>query len=93
MVINSIERHFSDDWSQTHSNHEYYEMVYAKGISVFEIEGIKVTVGPNDIIIIKPQNAHPEGPRRQHREFIVLHFSFAMRDSRKRYYLSFGYIH
>ena len=55
VVINSIERHFDADWSQTQSQHQYYEMVYAKkGISIFEIEGIKSTMGPNDIIIIKP---------------------------------------
>lgn len=82
VVINSIERHFSDDWSQTHSNHEYYEMVYVKkGISVFEIEGIKITVGPNDIIIIKPHKVHTlkvqEGSTC---EFIVLHFYFTKRN-------------
>ena len=54
VVVNSIERHFDADWSQTHSYHKYYEMVYVKkGISVFDIEGIKTTIGPNDIIIIK----------------------------------------
>jgi len=83
VVINSIERHYSGSWSQTPSRHEYYEMVYAKkGISVFEIEGMKVTVGPNDIIIIKPHKVHSlkiqEGGTC---EFIVLYFSFARRDS------------
>lgn len=82
VVINSIERHYSGSWSQTPSQHEYYEMVYAKkGISVFEIEGIKITVGPNDIIIIKPHKVHSlkiqEGSTC---EFIVLYFSFTRRD-------------
>jgi len=85
VVINSIERHFSDDWSQTHSNHEYYEMVYVKkGISVFEIEGIKVTVGPNDIIIIKPHKIHTLKVQQGSTcEFIVLHFSFTRRNTDK----------
>lgn len=83
VVINSIERHFNDDWSQTHSNHKYYEMVYVKkGISAFEIEGIKTTICPNDIIIIKPHKIHTlkvqEGSTC---EFIVLHFSFTRRNS------------
>lgn len=82
VVINSIERHLNDSWSHTPSNHEYYEMVYAKkGISVFDIEGIKVTVGPNDIIIIKPHKTHSlkvqEGCTC---EFIVLYFSFTRRN-------------
>ena len=59
VVINSIERHFDADWSQSESHHQYYEMVYAKkGISVFDIEGIKTTIGPNDILISKPQKGH-----------------------------------
>lgn len=78
VVINSIERHFDADWSQTQSNHQYYEMVYVKkGISVFDIEGVKTTIGPNDILIIKPQKKH--ALKVQHDnvgEFIVLYFSF-----------------
>ena len=39
VVVNSIERHFDADWSQTHSYHKYYEMVYVKkGISVFDMK-------------------------------------------------------
>lgn len=83
VIINSIERHFNDDWSQTHSNHRYYEMVYVKrGISVFEIEGIKIAAAPNDIIIIKPHKIHTlkiqEGSTC---EFIVLYFYFTKRNS------------
>ncbi len=78
VVINSIERHFDAKWDQTDSHHRYYEMVYVKkGISVFEIEHTKTTLGPNDIIIIKPQKIHTlkvqEGSTC---EFVVLHFSF-----------------
>jgi AraC-like DNA-binding protein len=53
-------------------------MVYVKkGISMLEIENIKTMLGPNDIIIIKPQKRHTlkvqEGCKC---EFIVLYFSF-----------------
>lgn len=85
VVINSIERHFDADWSQTQSHHQYYEMVYAKkGISVFEIEGIKTTIGPNDILIIKPQKVHTLRIQENSTgEFIVLHFSFVAGNGRK----------
>ncbi len=78
VVINSIERHFDADWSQTQSHHRYYEMVYVKkGIAVFEIDGIKTTLAPNDIIIIKPQKVHTLTVQDNSIcEFIVLHFSF-----------------
>ncbi len=85
VVINSIERHFDADWSQSQSHHRYYEMVYAKkGISVFEIEGIKTTIGPNDILIIKPQKMHTLRIQENSTgEFIVLHFSFAAGSGRR----------
>lgn len=85
VVINSIERHFDADWSQTESHHKYYEMVYAKkGISVFDIEGIKTTIGPNDILIIKPQKAHMlKVQENSTGEFIVLHFSFTAGNGRR----------
>lgn len=83
VVINSIERHFDSDWSKSHSYHQYYEMVYVKkGISVFDIEGIKTTIGPNDIILIKPQKVHTLRVEENCTgEFIVLHFSFVSGDS------------
>ncbi len=85
VVINSIERHFDADWSQTRSHHRYYEMIYVKkGISVLEIEGIKTTLGPNDIIIIKPRKVHTLKVNENSTcEFIVLHFSFAPGDRKK----------
>lgn len=91
VVINSIERHFDADWSQTQSHHRYYEMVYAKkGISVFDIEGIKTTIGPNDILIIKPEKTHTLKVQENNTgEFIVLHFSFtAGSGNRKTHYPS-----
>jgi len=88
VVVNSIERHFDADWSQTHSYHKYYEMVYVKkGISVFDIEGIKTTIGPNDIIIIKPHKVHTlKVQQGSVCEFIVLHFSFSQRKSNSSVY-------
>jgi AraC family transcriptional regulator of arabinose operon len=90
VVINSIERHFDADWSQTQSHHRYYEMVYAKkGISVFEIEGIKTTLGPNDIVIIKPNKGHTlRVPDNSKCEFIVLYFSFTAGSNKTAFYLS-----
>lgn len=85
VVINSIERHFDADWSQTRSHHRYYEMIYVKkGISVLEIEEIKTTLGPNDIIIIKPHKVHTLKVNENSTcEFIVLHFSFVPGDRKK----------
>lgn len=79
VAINSIERHYDANWSKTQSQHRCYEMVYAKkGISIFEIEGIKTTLGPNDIIIIKPDKCHTLRVQDNNTcEFIVLHFSFS----------------
>ena len=84
VVINSIERHFDADWSQPQSHHSYYEMVYVKkGISVFDIEGIKTTIGPNDILIIKPKKRHTlKVQENSTGEFVVLYFSFAPGTSR-----------
>ena len=90
VVINSINRHYDEDWSQPESQHSHYEMVYAKkGISTFEIEGIKTTLGPNDIIIIKPNKGHTlRVPDNSTCEFIVLHFSFAAVNKKGGLYLS-----
>jgi AraC-like DNA-binding protein len=90
VVINSIERHFDADWSQTQSHHRYYEMVYAKkGISVFDIEGIKTTIGPNDILIIKPEKVHTlKVQENSTGEFIVLYFSFIAGNRREPHYPS-----
>ncbi|NTV91136.1 MAG: AraC family transcriptional regulator, partial [Clostridiales bacterium] len=56
----------------------YYEMVYMKkGSTVFEIEGQAVTLGPNDIIIIKPRQHHRFIVKSEAgSDFIVLHFNF-----------------
>jgi AraC-like DNA-binding protein len=62
------------------NKHENYEMVYMKkGYAVFEISGQKVELGPNDIVIIKPNQLHKFIVKSDVCEFIVLSFKFENR--------------
>jgi AraC-like DNA-binding protein len=60
------------------NKHEFFEMVYIKkGNAVFEISGQPVHIGPNDIIIIKPNQPHKFIVKSESAcEFIVLSFKF-----------------
>lgn len=59
--------------------HDVFEMVYVKkGNAVFEIAGQPAAIGPNDIVIIKPNQPHKLIIKSQPGcEFIVLHFGFS----------------
>ncbi len=76
--VKAIERYHDAEWSKGLSIHETFEMVYIKsGSGVFEIGDQNVSVGSNDIVIIKPNQSHKlsvdsEGGC----DFIVLYFKF-----------------
>jgi hypothetical protein len=78
VIVKTIERIQDITWSMAPNSHENYEMVYMKkGFAVFEIAGQPVSLGPNDIVIIKPLQPHKfivksEGGC----VFIVLNFKF-----------------
>ncbi|MDD4494744.1 MAG: AraC family transcriptional regulator [Eubacteriales bacterium] len=78
VIVKSIENIFSSDWSMEPNKHEFFEMVYLKkGAAVFIIEGTPVDMGPDDIIIIKPNSSHKLVIKsKAGLEFIVLSFKF-----------------
>ncbi len=78
VIVKTIERFHDPTWSMEPNRHENFEMVYIKkGDVVFEIAGHPVSIGPNDIIIIKPRQPHKFIVKSQAGcEFIVLNFKF-----------------
>lgn len=78
VIVKTIERFHDTSWSMEPNRHEYFEMVYIKkGNAVFEIAGQPVSIGPNDIIIIKPRQYHKFMVKSEAGcEFIVLNFKF-----------------
>ena len=84
--IKNIERYKNTEWSKGLSIHEAFEMVYIKsGEGTFEICGEKVTVGSNDIVIIKPNQHHRFIVNSEVRcDCIVLYFKF-LRQSKVDY--------
>ena len=84
--IKNIERYKNTEWSKGLSIHEAFEMVYIKsGEGTFEICGEKVTVGSNDIVIIKPNQHHRFNVNSEVRcDCIVLYFKF-LRQSKVDY--------
>jgi len=83
VVVRSVERVHDVTWTMGPSIHEHYEMVYMKsGKAVFDIEGDQVEIGPNDMIIIKPNKRHMFAVRSKECDFFVLNFGFT--DSRDK---------
>jgi AraC-like DNA-binding protein/mannose-6-phosphate isomerase-like protein (cupin superfamily) len=78
VIVKTIERFHEISWSMEHNVHEHFEMVYIKkGDAVFEISGQPAAIGPNDIIIIKPNQLHKFIVKSATGcEFIVLSFKF-----------------
>lgn len=78
VIVKSIERVHDASWSMEPNRHEFFEMVYIKkGNAVFEISGKPAYIGPNDIIIIKPNQPHKFIVKSEAGcEFIVLSFKF-----------------
>ena len=78
VIVKTIERIHDKTWSMEPNRHDFYEMVYIKkGSAIFEISGCPVEIGPNDIIIIKPNQFHKFTVKSESAcEFIVLNFKF-----------------
>lgn len=78
VIVKSIERFQDPSWSMEPNRHDFFEMVYVKkGNAVFEIAGQPVPIGPNDIVIIKPNQKHKLIVKSEAGcEFIVLSFGF-----------------
>ena len=78
VIVKTLERIQDISWSMEPNINENYEMVYMKkGFAVFEIAGKPVTLGPNDIVIIKPLQYHKFIVKSESGcEFIVLNFTF-----------------
>ncbi|ACL74513.1 AraC family transcriptional regulator [Ruminiclostridium cellulolyticum] len=76
--VKAIERYHDAEWSKGLSIHEAFEMVYIKsGNGVFEIGEQNVSVGSNDIVIIKPNQSHKLSVESEDGcDFIVLYFKF-----------------
>ncbi|HEX2925909.1 MAG TPA: AraC family transcriptional regulator [Ruminiclostridium sp.] len=76
--VKAIERYHDAEWSKGLSIHETFEMVYIKsGDGVFEIGEQSVSVGSNDIVIIKPNQSHKLSVDSEDGcDFIVLYFKF-----------------
>jgi len=81
VVVKAVERFFDANWTMEPNRHDFYEMVYMKrGNAVFELSGRSVAVGPNDILIIKPNQPHKVSVKSEAGcEFIVLYFEFMNR--------------
>lgn len=78
VIVKTVERFFDVSWSMEPSRHEFFEMVYMKkGNAVFEISGRPAPIGPNDIVIIKPNQLHKFVVKSESGcEFIVFSFKF-----------------
>jgi AraC-like DNA-binding protein len=78
VIVKTIERYHDTKWSMEPNIHDFFEMVYMKrGRMIFEISGHPVDMGPNDIIIIKPNQYHKFMVKSEPGcEFIVLSFKF-----------------
>lgn len=78
VIVKTIEKYHDTGWSMDANKHEFFEMVYMKkGTAIFEISGNRVSIGSNDIIIIKPNQPHKFSVESESGcEFIVLSFKF-----------------
>ena len=79
-VIKAIDRVINEDWFMEPNVHDFFEMVYMKrGDVIFQIENDQVKLGPNNIVIIKPNRTHKLLVKSKNGcEFIV--FSFKLVD-------------
>lgn len=82
VIVKTIEKIHDTTWSMDVNYHNHFEIVYIKrGDAVFNVSGEDVSMSPNDMIIIKPNQPHkftvksPVGC-----EFLVLSFKFASPD-------------
>ncbi|HHV95311.1 MAG TPA: AraC family transcriptional regulator [Clostridiaceae bacterium] len=85
VIVRSVERFMDISWTQEHSRHDSFELVYIKrGNAIFEIAGIPVDIGPNEIIIIKPLQPHKVIVKSNIGcEFVVFNFKFESKANKK----------
>lgn len=85
VIVRTVERVHDSTWNMSPNIHDFYEMVYVKkGHVVFEISGKKVNAGPNDIIIIKPDQPHKFVVKSEMEcDFIVFNFKFENKIGKK----------
>jgi AraC-like DNA-binding protein len=58
-VVKAIDRVIDAGWFMEPNTHDYFELVYMKrGDAMFRIEDSQVKLGPNSIVIIKPNRRH-----------------------------------
>lgn len=77
VIVKTIEKIHDVNWSMTVNYHDHFEMVYIKrGDAIFQVSGVDVQMSPNDMIIIKPQQAHKFMVTSNQCEFLVLSFKF-----------------
>lgn len=81
VIVKNLEKVHDTSWSMEPNRHDNFEMVYIKkGLATFEINGDPVQLGPNNILIIKPEQYHKLIVQSESGcEFIVLHFKFYSR--------------
>lgn len=80
VIVKTIEKIHDVTWSMNTNYHDHFEMVYIKrGEAVFQVSGDDVDMRPNDIIIIKPNQAHKFVVSSEQCEFLVLSFKFENR--------------
>ncbi len=79
VIVKTIEKIHDANCSMNINYHDHFEMVYLKrGDAIFQVAGTDVPMGVNDIIIIKPHQAHKFIVRSKGGcEFLVLSFKFA----------------
>lgn len=75
-VVKAIDRVLDEDWFMEPNIHDHFELVYMKrGEAVFLIESSQVKLGPNNVVLIKPNRTHKLLVKSKGGcEFIVLSF-------------------
>lgn len=75
-VVKAIDRVLDEDWFMEPNIHDHFELVYMKrGEAVFLIDGSQVKLGPNNVVLIKPNRTHKLLVKSKGGcEFIVLSF-------------------
>ncbi len=77
VIIKTIERVHDRTWSMEPNRHDFFEMVYVKkGFAEFEISNQTVSLGTNDVVVIKPFQYHKFTVKSESCELIVLYFKF-----------------
>ncbi len=77
VIVKTLEKIHDITWSMKVNYHDHFEMVYMKkGEAIFQVSGDDVSMTANDLIIIKPGQAHKFIVSSNQCEFLVLSFKF-----------------